>query len=141
LVPLLAALISCGTIENNTEIEEETIDQINESDYPIEKLIIWADALTKEGEYFAYIFSRKCFYCNQIKEAVITFSELCQIGFYFIEFTDGIPIANETDLTIGKKEISEIFIKGVPSLMKVKNGEVVANYAGAKEILDIITNS
>ena len=141
-LPLIFVMCSCDPVSYEIEIEVPVEDNFQETkDYPLEKIISWDSILSLEGEYFVYIFSYRCFYCNQIKDLILTYNEVSSFTFYFVEFVDEIPIKREIEDTIGLKEISEVFIKGVPSLLEVKNGEIIGNYAGSKEIADKITNS
>ena len=142
LFPFLFLLCSCSFKTNEIIVEDPPDSaKLNEQNYPLDRFINWDDILSFEGDYFVYVFSYRCFYCNQIKDLILTYYELSFFEFYFVEFVEEIPIDREIEKTIGVKDIDEVCIKGVPTLLEVKNKEIVGNYAGPKEIGDVITNS
>ena len=58
--------------------------------------------------------------------------------FYFVQYTDEIPIGTNVEITIGVTSVEECFIKGTPTLILIENGAVSFNIAGTEIILETI---
>ena len=91
-----------------------------------------------EEQYFVYVYSNTCMHCLSIKEDIEKFASESTIPFYFIEYTDEIPIASNVEMTIGSTSVEECFIKGTPTLILIENGAVSFNIAGTDIILETI---
>jgi len=138
ILPLTLLLASCEI--GNEAIDYSTDENLYEYEleYP-KSFILWDQLLSQNNdEYFAYVFSYDCFYCKEVKSEIISFYDLGIYPIYFIEYNNKVPIEHNTLLTIGEKDINNVFIRGTPSLLFIKKGEIFLNAAGKKEVLETI---
>lgn len=129
---LLTLLSSCSII-NGSDLIYEDYNQLEEYQ------ITWKDLFSQSNsEYFVYIYSLSCLHCQNIKEEVISFVIGEKYPTYLIEYTKDIPISNNVEDCIGTSSYVEVTIKGTPSLLQIKNGYLILNVAGSKEILSVL---
>ena len=136
LLPLtfiLLTLLSSCSIRNDSDLIYEDYNQLEEYQ------ITWRDLFSQSNsEYFVYIYSLSCLHCQNIKEEVISFVISEKYPTYLIEYTKDIPISNNVEDCIGSSSYVEVTIKGTPSLLQIKNGYLILNVAGSKEILSVL---
>ena len=102
--------------------------------------IEWKSVLKQNKEhYFAYVYSERCGHCKEIKQDVIK-TALEKENIYFVEFSNEIPVLEDTLITIGKTNVDEIGIKGTPTLLEINKAILINNIAGSKAILETLTN-
>ena len=77
-------------------------------------------------------------HCLSIKDQIEEFADTSIIPFYFVQYTDEIPIGTNVEITIGVTSVEECFIKGTPTLILIENGAVSFNIAGTEIILETI---
>ena len=131
MTTLLLCTVSCSKTETSFSSEQiyHDYDEIQE------KTIMWNELLNqKQRHYYSYIYSPRCGHCNEIKQEVIDYG-LEHNDFYFILYTNDIPVDYEIETTIGKSDINDVFILGTPSLIEIENSVVINNLAGSKSIL------
>ena len=103
--------------------------------------ICWNDILSVESDkYFAYIYSRTCGHCNEIKQDVITYALVNKGALYFVPFNKTIPIIIDRTLPLEKDKVEDLGIVGTPSMFLIVNHVVKENYVGKKEIVKTLTN-
>ena len=130
---ILLTLLSSCSITNHSDLIYEDYNQLEEYQ------ITWRDLfLQSNSEYFVYIYSLSCLHCQNIKEEVINFVISEKYPTYLIEYTKDIPISNNVEDCIGSSSYVEVTIKGTPSLLQIKNGYLILNVAGSKEILSVL---
>ena len=130
---ILLTLLSSCSITNHSDLIYEDYNQLEEYQ------ITWRDLfLQSNSEYFVYIYSLSCLHCQNIKEEVINFVISEKYPTYLIEYTKDIPISNNVEDCIGSSSYVEVTIKGTPSLLQIKNGYLILNAAGSKEILSVL---
>lgn len=130
---ILLTLLSSCSITNHSDLIYEDYNQLEEYQ------ITWRDLfLQSNSEYFVYIYSLSCLHCQNIKEEVISFVISEKYPTYLIEYTKDIPISNNVEDCIGSSSYVEVTIKGTPSLLQIKNGYLILNVAGSKEILSVL---
>lgn len=108
-----------------------------EYDYSmIENLKIeWTNLfLQSKVSYFVYIYQEHCFYCNELKNEIISFALNEIYPTYFIKYSIEIPIDNDIENTINATTVEKVFIKGVPTLLKIERSTLTLNIAGYNEI-------
>ena len=106
---LLSQITSCYQ-------SKKEVDFISSSTYIFssvncfEDSIEWGDILEqKEDEYFAYIYSETCYYCNIIKPKICHFCGEIDEKMYFIKFDESIPIGANFDDVIGADSLEKLF--------------------------------
>ena len=130
---ILLTLLSSCSITNHSDLIYEDYNQLEEYQ------ITWRDLFSQSNsEYFVYIYSLSCLHCQNIKEEVICFVISEKYPTYLIEYTKDIPISNNVEDCIGSSSYVEVTIKGTPSLLQIKNGYLILNVAGSKEILSVL---
>ena len=128
-------ILLCGCSENSP-IDEKT-DYVT-IDYP-ESFIKWNDLLSFDHEnYFIYVFSYDCYYCNQLKRKVVCFYEFSRFPVYFCEYSKNIPIGHDIENTVGADKIENVFIQGTPTLILINKKTVAFNVAGKAEVSEMI---
>lgn len=126
-------LLSSCSITNGSDLIYEDYNQLEEYQ------ITWRDLFSQSNsEYFVYIYSLSCLHCQNIKEEVISFVISEKYPTYLIEYTKDIPISNNVEDCIGSSSYVDVAIKGTPSLLQIKNGYLILNVAGSKEILSVL---
>lgn len=99
----------------------------------------WIDLFAHTEElYLVYVYSDTCMHCLSIKDQIEEFADTSIIPFYFVQYTDEIPIGTNVEITIGVTSVEECFIKGTPTLILIENGAVSFNIAGTEIILETI---
>lgn len=130
---ILLTLLSSCSITNSSDLIYEDYNQLEEYQ------ITWKDLFSlSNSEYFVYIYSLSCLHCQNIKEEVISFVISEKYPTYLIEYTKDIPISNNVEDCIGSSSYVDVTIKGTPSLLQIKNGYLILNVAGSKEILSVL---
>lgn len=130
---ILLTLLSSCSIRNDSDLIYEDYNQLEEYQ------ITWRDLFSQSNsEYFVYIYSLSCLHCQNIKEEVISFVISEKYPTYLIEYTKDIPISNNVEDCIGSSSYVEVTIKGTPSLLQIKNGYLILNVAGSKEISSVL---
>ena len=133
---LLFILAGCLPKSQNLSLQNSFNTWINQYDIVISS---WDEMFAHNDEsYFNYIYSDTCGHCLSIKEEVETFAINSLTPFYFVPFTEEIPIGENIEKTIGATSLEECFIKGTPSLILIENSTVVLNVAGTNNILETI---
>lgn len=98
-------------------------------------LIDWDDVLTQDQKiYYSYIFSWTCSYCNKLRNQINTFANICNYPFYFIEFSNDIPVKDNAYAVIGCKNIENLYISGTPTLFLIKDNVIAECYLGFEKI-------
>ena len=132
LAVFMSALGCISSCVNRTEKEYDY------SDFE-DCFISWENALNcAESQYFVYIFSKTCHACKEIKNDVLNYAAREKYSFYFVEYSNEIPSGEDIDQTIGAKYIKDVYIRGIPSLLEIENGQVALNIAGTTEILKFL---
>lgn len=133
LILILIGVQACQKIDYSVSpIEESNLSYPN-------AFINWHDLFNQDSKtYFVYVFAYDCYYCNETKTKIISFYNSCSYPVLFCEYLKQIPIQQNTQLTIGKATVEEVFIKGTPTLILINKGEVVINAAGKGEVCEII---
>lgn len=126
----LVSLSSCSpsapkTIYDYTDFIERTISFENLFSFGTER-------------YHIYFYSPSCYYCNLIKQDVLSFISHSSESFYLLPYSKDIPIHLNANLTIGATTISEVWFVGTPSLIGIENGIVIVNIAGVSQIEDYL---
>lgn len=130
---ILLTLLSSCSITNHSDLIYEDYNQLEKYQ------ITWKDLFSQSNsEYFVYIYSLTCLHCQNIKEEVISFVISEKYPTYLIEYTKDIPISNNVEDCIGSSSYADVTIKGTPSLLQIKNGYLILNVAGSKEILSVL---
>lgn len=124
---------SCAIQEENSLIKKHNYEEIQELIIPYSNLLKMEDF-----EYFAYIYSDNCLYCETIKNEIIEFALLGRYPLYFIPYTKDIPLLTNVDDTINKNTLDHIGILGTPSLIQIIDGYIKLNVSGQEIILSII---
>ena len=106
----------------------------------IDKHIYWSNIFTRsEDTYLVYIYSLTCSHCNAIKNDVVSFALESTIPTYFVRSSPEILI----DQTLAQKQnvtsLSELAIRGYPTLLYLVDHTVTVNVAGEKAILDTLS--
>ena len=134
---LLLCLVFLSSCQNNSpyiEIEED----YNSIDYP-PSFIEWNDLFNKDSDdYYIYVFSYDCYYCNQLKRKMICFYDQSRFPVYFCEYKKDSPINHNTEITVGESDINNVFIRGTPTLIYVKEKKIAFNVAGKAEVSEMI---
>ena len=134
---MLLCVCLCSCAENSPSLEEMKIEE-SFSEYP-NNFINWDEILSQQSKiYFVYVFSYDCYYCRQIKNRIISFSNSSEYSVYFVEYSKQIPIKNNLSITIGAKDIDNVFIKGTPSLLLIDDATVAINVGGKNEVCEIL---
>lgn len=130
---ILLTLLSSCSIRNDSDLIYEDYNQLEEYQITLKDLFSQSNS-----EYFVYIYSFSCLHCQNIKEEVISFVISEKYPTYLIEYTKDIPISNNVEDCIGSSSYADVTIKGTPSLLQIKNGYLILNVAGSKEILSVL---
>lgn len=134
---LLFSLLLCSCASSGGE--NEPIIPTHEYDEVVSLMRNFEDLFHQSDErYYFYCFGRHCKSCHSIKDQIIDYALSAKTPFYFCEngytiFQDGDPVE-----TIGKSDINAVFIIGTPTLFEIKNGHVINNVPGSRNIIEII---
>lgn len=118
IISLLSLLFlsACSLNKNviTTSIKKHTYDEVKEDFIAYEKM-----KKQEEYSYFAYIFNEFCSHCHNIKDLIIETALSSKEHFYFIEYTNEIPL-NGSEYDLDKMNEENIFyIHGTPSLIHI----------------------
>lgn len=131
---VLVPLIGCSKKEEIVLAEYDYADVADQ-------IICWKDVLSQDNKhYYAYIFSKTCGHCNEIKQTVLSYALEHADSFYFVEFNNQVPVINDVSSTIGKSNVEEIGIVGTPTLFVVDNHVLMENIPGSNRIVETLTN-
>lgn len=130
-VTLLLFLLSACTFTNNQTLT-------NYQDIPSCHYLLWDSILDKNNQYYVYVFQNQCHACKEIKTEVVSFYYNHQDNFYFIEYSSTIPLTNDPYQCLNKKKVSELAIKGVPTLFLIDNHTVYALFVGGSAIKEYL---
>ena len=129
-------LCSCQKAKN---IDAKTYDY--EDEEVTRYAIDWEGVfLQSEKDYFVYVYSKTCGYCNEIKQKVLSKVVEENPKIYLVEYSEKVPIITDSKSIIGKQNIEEIGIVGTPSLFEIYNYVLVDNIVGGKAIIETLTN-
>lgn len=103
--------------------------------------IIWSDIFNvMSSDYLVYVYSAYCGHCLSIKNLVIG-TALCEIEeIYFVTYSSEVVIAQDVENTIGVASVDAIWIRGYPTLLRIYDGILIMNIAGASAISDYLTD-
>ncbi len=135
VTPLLVACTSNEQENNLSTSINYDYDMV--SDYHIS----FQDILSQEDdEYFAYIYSKSCRHCMNIKNEVIEFALGGHYPLYFVTYSNEIKVTRDIDSTIGAKDVNDIAILGTPTLLQIENASLIMNVAGEEDVLDVLNS-
>jgi len=124
------ALMSCSS--NNVtkeEIKYHSYAEVND------KTIDWAETLSKENNYYVYVYSLTCKYCEEIRNEVIHIA-LKNVKTIYFCFQNVEKRDLDPSQTIGVKDMTYLFVKGFPSLVEVSNKTVINNIVGKTKVIN-----
>lgn len=133
IIPITCLLlISCNNKNKSISEEEQKFDYADVS----ERSIKWEQLFEpKDKFYYAYIYSKTCPHCNDIKEEVIYKSINNEESIYFIEYTKDIPVGTNINDYIGQSNYINVGLIGVPTLMEISDHVITNIFVGSKEII------
>jgi|GEM_PF-5120230 len=112
---------------------------ISLADYPKELIIRWEELLLQqEQNYFGYVFSYHCPYCEKIKMIIFEYILYGECLLYLIEFDSSIPRESEKNNFYSTNNIFDLTIVGTPTLFVVENKEAKNRITGATDIKNFI---
>lgn len=143
----LLSLIFTGCKNNSTGISS-SLNKANttETNWTVEynyedlgkKLIYWDDVpIINLDHYYVYFFSRTCNHCQRIKNLVIPILLKRHI-YYGCEASSEHQICSVT--MIGKIGEIDFCILGYPTIIEIKNREVIHNVSGENEVLSFLNS-
>lgn len=135
LLFMLPLLFSCS---NGNEKKQGDIPNHEYSEI-VDKKIKWNDIFfAKSNEYYIYCYFSHCTHCHSIKNEVIHIALNSDKDIRFCE--DDNTVISDCDLnqTIGKSKVSDVFIKGFPSVIKITNHKISHNICGATKVIQFI---
>lgn len=141
IMPLLivAMLTSCRPAQS--EQMSQNITSVDVNTYPH---IDWIDCFNqKDEDYLIFFYSNTCEQCHEIMEDVYRFVDDNVMTLYFVNIKEcsvTVPIKNNIEDTIGMKDIDDLFIKGTPSIIEIKEATVVANIPGKSNCLTFLND-
>ena len=122
---LLFILAGCLPKSQNLSLQNSFNTWINQYDIVISS---WDEMFAYNDEsYFNYIYSDTCGHCLSIKEEVETFAINSSTPFYFVPFTEEIPIGENIEKTIRRTE------KNTGTVLNI-----ALNYGGRDEIVNAV---
>lgn len=137
---ILFLLLTTSCDFRKQEQDYSTNEKLDEVcvDYP-DNFILWNDLFNQNTEkYFVYVFSYDCYYCKEIKNDIVSFCNVSIAPVFLVEYTKSVTVDYKTDKTIGAKTIDNVFIRGTPTMIFIKDGEIKTNVAGKRNVLDFI---
>ena len=128
--------------KNKEQTDTESLSSLLSFDYDDVKdfEIQWENILLNEGDYYAYIYSKTCMHCIEIKEEVLEARLLHNINIYYILYNKDIDIVEDRALLIGIDDVKQLGILGTPSLFEINEHQTLNYFAGKNEILHTLTN-
>ena len=138
IILLTPFLFSCS---NNKKDDPGSDIPIHNYDEVSERFISWNDSLSLNNEhYYVYYFSRTCKYCDELKNEVIDIALNKCNALYFCN--DNAIIIQDLDPihTIGISDISNLYIRGFPSLIEVRNNTVTDHLLGKSKVITFLRN-
>lgn len=130
LLPLTVLMFGCASKSNkSSSVEEESFELVY-----AHKLIQWEDLLKQNcDDYYGYVYSLTCHYCNEIKPQVYSFC--LRNNVFFVEYQiDVVPLKSEAIDFKGIDKIEDLFILGTPTLFHVQNQKISDCFIGANQI-------
>lgn len=143
ILPLLLAVMfaSCSPAQS----EQMSKNAFTEYEINTYQHLDWPDILKqREANYLVVFYSETCTYCQEIMDDVYCFIQDEIIKTYLVntkKTSVKIPIANDIENTLEKSNMDEVFIKGTPSIIEVKQGMVKTNIAGKDKCLTFLNNA
>ena len=143
ILPLLvtAMFASCSPAQS----EQMSKNAFSEYEIKSYQHLDWPDILKqKEANYLIFFYSDTCTHCQEIIEDVYYFIRDDIIKTFLIntkETSVKVPVANDTENTIGKSDVEDIFIKGTPSIIEINQATVINNIAGKDKCLTFLNNA
>lgn len=110
----------------------------NYQDFPSRNYLSWESILNKNNQYYAYVFQNQCHACTEIKTEIMSFYLNHQNNFYFIEYNSMIPLTNDPYQCLNKNRMSDLAIKGVPTLFLIDKHTVYSLFVGGIAIKEYI---
>ena len=125
-----AFLCSCSSIKQDNSHNYHEIKL---------SLIGWDEVfLQNENDYFVYFYSETCVYCKEIKNDVISFYLNKIYTMYFVCTNYKAVYGSPADI-YGITDITDFYIFGTPFMVEIRDGAIVNYYAGANDILGLIS--
>ncbi len=123
---------------NNSEQKGEDNSEkvINHSYTEVENLHIFYSEIFKQQQvtYFVYFYSLTCSHCASIKNEIIEFALSKKETIFFIKSSPEITIDENKAKEINVSNISDLAIRGYPSLIKIDESTLTLNVAGIAPI-------
>ncbi|HML99796.1 MAG TPA: hypothetical protein PKC96_00465 [Bacilli bacterium] len=94
--------------------------------------------LQQELNYYGYIFSYTCPYCEQIKNHILEYILDGKNSLFLIEFDPSIPRESGISIFYPANNIFDLKIIGTPTLFVIENKEAKKRITGAANIKDFI---
>lgn len=135
---ILFCLAACGPKQQESASMDSTIYDYGDIE---ERIISWGDILNKEGTYYTYVYSEGCGHCKEIKQVVLKYAIEVNRNFYFILFTQDIPIIENDLANIGVTNYQNLGICGTPTLFEIDNHIVSTCYTGSGAIIKTLTRT
>lgn len=109
----------------------------------VENLKIQANDILNlaKTKYFVYIYNLNCYYCNLIKQDIISYALSNKYPTYFLEYDETINICYIVDEEKKINNLDDLCILGTPTLLDVFNNQIVFNISGSEKILNYLKNN
>ena len=129
---LIPFLFSCN---NKSEEEEETKHTYEEVS---DRMHDWSETLSLDkDEYFVYCYSSVCKYCEEIKNEVIDIALKKKPELYFCN--QNVVVEKDAPIApIGESDINKIYVRGFPTIIKVKSKVFYEEYLGKTKVLELL---
>lgn len=92
----------------------------------------------EDFEYFTYIYSEYCLHCEKIKQQICEFALSTPTPFYFLHYSNDIPITDDISTTLNQNTLSSFSILGTPTLVFIREGTIKANVCGEDLIMSFL---
>lgn len=137
---IFVAVLSCDVVYDK---QSQFCDLRTDRSYDeiSDKMILWSEIFNViSSDYLVYVYSAYCGHCLSIKNLVIG-TALCEIEeIYFVTYSSEVVIAQDVENTIGVASVDAIWIRGYPTLLRIYDGILIMNIAGASAISDYLTD-
>ena len=101
--------------------------------------IFWSEIFKqKEKDYFVYFYSETCSHCRSIKNHIIEYALDEDNHIYFVSSSPEITIDEEKAKNNNVDKLTDLAIRGYPSLIKLSEKIVMLNVAGVSPILEAL---
>lgn len=101
--------------------------------FPVRTQIEWKNIFSSpENFYLVYIYSPFCGHCETIKSIMLEYAQKPNQPFYSLVFSDEVIVSFQSSVNVNI--ITDLKIKGTPTLLIVENHWIKENIAGAQEI-------